>query len=660
MRTHQNCKVFERFKDECKSCFSGFFKDASNTNGCTKNTQVSNCAVYSKSMDSCDLCESHYYLEDKHKCTSVDSPVINCKRYSNKHECLKCFENYFLQNNVCSKGNINFCDEYDNESTCKLCKDQYFLEDNTCKEHDSDLFCDQYHINKNECESCPDEYQLSQEKKCEEINHCDILAEDLNSCIQCSKEYFLHSQTKKCTERTNQTCKSFRPDLDQCETCQETDYLDIEDKYTCKQRMSKSDQCQRYDVAKDRCLECMNDWILADGTCLDPKRKIDNCLQYASDGKCTLCELGFSAFGDLCMPENCVQVKDKVCIGCKSGYFLKHQNFGTNSANNAFKNNCSKYSAHLNCSKLNPSKDECEVCSIGYDFDDYKRCVYQEDFSKNCQKKHQSEPKCLKCNPGFKLTKTHICERDICSLYDESRKCVRCQEDYTLDLDTSECIYLEEDEECLEYDSINETCATCREGFYKNEDFGDKCFEVNEVEHCEFYLKNKNRCKKCFDSYFLENNHCIRHDADLEYLNYFEDCVQCNQNTVYVKPVCLKNGDFHDSKDKSSNCALAYTFMSIFLISLLTALGIFWMFYKKRGCFKDKDEEMYGYRRERTQSHENTNVSNETEKQRRSNSSNSSNDFSRDAQKREDSRDTNANENNMTKRVSKVIVYENQ
>ena len=105
---------------------------------------------------------------------------------------------------------------------------------------------------------------MTASKKCEEILHCKQMNHEQNACTECQLGYYLLEEDHTCRERQNKTCDLYHLNLDQCQSCLESQYLDMENLYKCTPRSKTESNCVQYDLYKDECQTCQENSILAD------------------------------------------------------------------------------------------------------------------------------------------------------------------------------------------------------------------------------------------------------------------------------------------------------------------------------------------------------------------------------------------------------------
>ena len=180
---------------ECRSCQQGYFLETSTT--CSPVEPVTNCVEYDPeaASTSCTRCDSTHYLEEMNTCTLrtleladclVPDPdndlcgtcqsgmrvtddgkrclnlIDNCVTYasssaqSDAFACNLCAEGFYIENNNCVQGNVEFCRVYEtNNASCSVCEQKYYLENNLCKPHDLINSCSEYsNSERNVCVKC--------------------------------------------------------------------------------------------------------------------------------------------------------------------------------------------------------------------------------------------------------------------------------------------------------------------------------------------------------------------------------------------------------------------------------------------------------------------------------------------------------------------------
>ena len=116
------------------------------------------CAMCDNS--NCILCY-HSFPKDG-ACTAPTTQIENCLQYSEESTCSKCKEQYFLNDNKCTRGTIDWCLHYESEKSCSACDTILLKDDKTC---DFTTICSQ-----KGCLSCENK-------------------ESVQQCIQCQKGY---------------------------------------------------------------------------------------------------------------------------------------------------------------------------------------------------------------------------------------------------------------------------------------------------------------------------------------------------------------------------------------------------------------------------------------------------------------------------------------
>ena len=337
------------------------------------------------------------------------------------------------------------------------------------------------------------------------------------------------------------------------------------------------------------------------------------------------------------MPDNCEDFEDGQCKSCISGHFLgprietdDGRDYTTKQENHQDTLVCTKYSFHLNCSKLQKSKDECQECFTGSFKDENNVCVKYPKLE-NCIKSNKSKSECVQCAfgyflaanktcvqtdmpehckdfdietnqcrecfKGFDLDLGNLCQIDNCEEYDHEVRCRRCKDSFALNQDTKKCKYLRNNK-CLVFDRRRTRCTLCREGYYSNKDSGFVCYQVNEVENCEKYVENENLCEQCRDSFVLHQSRCIRKiDHCVEY-GEDEYCTKCKVGKFLFESSCLDekyytwfwNKYMRRMMEKEEKLDIYQIIMLSVLLALVLIFTICFILKKKKlCCFKDEN-----------------------------------------------------------------------
>lgn len=553
----QKCLVglnhcFECYEDGklCKQCDIGYFPDenggCSNTNYCEIADGIE-CIKCKKNYILIGK-ENYYYLINGFKfCKSLNSHDFkNCKIINTENgSCKECEEGYYLgiKDNRCT--NVENCSE-SSFGICKNCNYGFFLD----KKHQKCLIQRDIFINcriSNEgtfCDECDKNFFLDEDKKCVFSNYC--AKGDFNKCDKCIDGYFLSKTDKICTKEKH--CNSGMRDLGICTECIENYYIDFNDG-KCKSNLENNlfKNCIKAD--NGICIYC------GDNTYLDENNKCafsQNCNK-SLDGLCIECKDNFY----LGLDNKCTDVKNCIysdfyhCVECIDNYYY----FGQ-------KNICEIAKGNLtNCKNSYDGIicDECKnnfylnktdnLCYSNKEYNSFYKCAITEQNSENC----------IKCINNYFLGKIdHKCTTmKGCSLSENDKKCLECDEYYCLDKKKNQCIYNDEinDEDKKYYYRCNKTnedgtsCEICNNGYElknglcvdefhceeRNEDGMCKRCGDKDEEYIYYHIQCLNSFFGCVESYF--NKNCLECN---EILN-FQSCTKCLEGYIFnEKNECVK------------------------------------------------------------------------------------------------------------------------
>ena len=236
--TVKHCIYSEVYVD-CKECEDGYYYN-STSSLCLKYIEgFENCKLTTVSGNDtyCYYCKDGFYMnQTNHLCydnKDKKSKFYKCLLtdiYGKK--CISCENNYYLgySDHKCSK--IRGCDLSENENTCIECDDRHCLDQKTQKCENNEEIIDEEHKfyyrckKTNEegdaCESCLDEFELSEDGFCVDKEHC-VEEEDgvCTKCLNnrkyssCLNKYFgcVPTSYMKCIECNNNL------DFDICTKC---------------------------------------------------------------------------------------------------------------------------------------------------------------------------------------------------------------------------------------------------------------------------------------------------------------------------------------------------------------------------------------------------------------------------------------------------------
>ena len=508
--------------EKCDICEDGYFPD--NNGGCT---YTSNCEISYKGE--CNKCNKDFFLTGKKNdvipdfkiCKSLySSDLKNCEIINEQRGiCTSCKEGFFLNDKDFKCTQIKNCSTsiYD---ICTLCKYGFHLnkKNNTCLlSKNQFLFCKET-IDGETCESCIDNYYLSEEdKRCVLQIYCSK-TKDL-VCNECIKGYFL-AENKGCSYTDN--CKNADYQTGYCEECIEGFYLDLKD---MKCKSNRNDEEFKFcKEVKDLCISCHKRYFLGeDNRCSTSK----NCSE-SENGICTLCQPNYYLSKD----KRCTKVKNCLhsnelfkCLECENNYYF---NINSSSCIEIIDSN----SNFTNCKTTDSSGKKCGYCKDDYylNYTD-NLCYNNTEYGMlyKCALASENGEYCTECIKNYYLgIKDNKCVNTvICLNSDENHKCLECGGGYYLNLSDSLCYYnfiIEEENEkkfykCSKTNKKGTSCQICETPFV----LGENGLCVNNYD-CE--IKEGEKCVQCKEGekWF---HFCLNEDYGCVETPY-EGCLNCN------------------------------------------------------------------------------------------------------------------------------------
>jgi len=141
-----------------------------------------------------------------------------------------------------------------------------------------------------------------------------------------------------------------------------------------------------------KCEYCWNSY-LANDVCTPITKTVENCVVYALDGLCSVCNLGYRPNGLTgCVAitiGNCLVEKDNQCQMC-----LKSNLIDNRCVENCSVENC------LGCDGV----DSCYFCTTGYS-QKKNKCIKNTAVNEKCIRLNEKD-ECIWCNIGYHLDKT--------------------------------------------------------------------------------------------------------------------------------------------------------------------------------------------------------------------------------------------------------------
>ena len=447
----------------CKICEDGFLPDENG--GCSYS---SNCKISFRGK--CLKCKENYILnENINVCKSLNIEEFrNCESINNLDGvCQKCIEGYFLTSEDKKCIQTGNCTE-SLLGKCVLCDKGYYLDkkEEKCKEQKGNLLYCKEVIEGENCNSCEDKYYFDQEGNCTSTNYCNKRGE-LGNCKECISGYYLSYFGNTCTNTEN--CYTGIKGIGICDKCFSGYYIDFKDG-KCKSNKENNDfkNCVKAD---GYCIECAMSYYLGE------------------DYKCT-------------STVNCAESINDECIECKENYYL------------GLDKKCSKYEHCIFSNSF-----ECLECENNYYFDKRtQKCKEWDEKFENCKYGYESNG-CDRCKDDFYLNKTdRLCYSNSlndsfykCSITDSyGIFCSECIDGYYLGYKYHRCSFIEgcvlqeNDKKCLECDSFH--CLDVKTGKCENNNNKD----VKKYYKCRKTNEDGTTCAECSEGMALdENGFCI-------------------------------------------------------------------------------------------------------------------------------------------------------
>ena len=334
-------------------------------------------------------------------------------------------------------------------------------------------------------------------------------------------------------EEKCQSCSEEDDKYDQCATCNEGYYLDINyNKSIC--RKIEIEHCISAIVEANsvKCTNCSNGYILHNGQCEKA------------------CDIG--SYGNTCASCNQTYEYKDSCASCHSGLYLLPQKNKTvcsycNESESLNCKECEYISGEIKCtecysyafladgkcitscsggcSRCNyiDGKWTCTQCYNNYflkEIGEGKQC---QECSEGC-KRCTNENSCTECNDGYKLVDgqcTFYCTvgsyPSSCKScdFDQTNKCKDCNQGYYLPTSGTQSQCSDCGSYCLSCygnNNYNPTCTQCYPGYYLS---NNRCTRLCNLGSYYDYCKtcddnNMGYCGSCHDGYYLPINYYSR------------------------------------------------------------------------------------------------------------------------------------------------------
>ncbi|MCP5016266.1 MAG: hypothetical protein GY938_13485 [Ketobacter sp.] len=460
----------------CAQCLKGFIPSL-NYAECLAEEDYRGCIVADPEGARCFLCHPNLVKVDRH----CEKPIIrHCKVYTNDHMqqlCAVCEDFFMLQDNLCLPGNVINCRVYNQGGECSVCDEFHFLINFThsqyCNPINSDLNCLRFSQNNIQlstltCQQCTEGYALTNDQTLFSQDVC-MNIRPIEHCLQYDISNSINSSSFMCT------------------ACEEHYYSSG---YVCLERKRFDNNCKRYSLTHDFCVECMEGHFLSeDRECLKFPTGVRKCEVFASESECLRCQEGFFLQNNMCFKvevsqqiANCLKYDSlQVCAVCLIGYRKTEEGL------------CEEMEAQ-NCLDYT-EEGSCKHCPRNYGLKEdvvtgIINCVIIG--LPNCKKSTLEYPfQCLECERYFYPIdgKCFPVEKVIhhCDIYQSDHECMQCEEGFTLNIENTVCNDEgEESEPLIKNCSIAKIfeeprCQTCDYGHYL---YDGECYvcETQSVE----------------------------------------------------------------------------------------------------------------------------------------------------------------------------------
>ncbi|ESU41734.1 Variant-specific surface protein, partial [Giardia duodenalis] len=256
-------------------------------------------------------CFKGQFLENG-ECISCEVSVMGCEECSERYQCTKCLEGFYLVGNICVACDST-CDTCEGtNSNCTGCPSGKALKGNACVSAGEVIpNCEETMSGTGElaCATCSPGY-YSSEGTCEAcFNQCkDCLGPELADCIRAADGYRYDRQNQRIEKCSVDNCSMCPSAAGTCTKCNDGYYLSTDGSRCTK---GSTVNCRDYVNGQDKCVRCEDGYGFSEG----------------ADPTCIPCQkecLGGCYFANLCPHGNCADgfyfsQKDSTCTACPSG-----------------------------------------------------------------------------------------------------------------------------------------------------------------------------------------------------------------------------------------------------------------------------------------------------------------------------------------------------
>ena len=406
----------------------------------------------------CSVCEDKYYEEITCKTCGE-----HCRRCKNEKECVLCSDGYKLnekglceENSKVIQNKIVQCStgEYPFNATCYSCKDK----DNHSEEcnYKETFICSTSDYSNGVC---------SNENK-------GINSSNSNGDI-CNKGYY----------NINNTCKTCKTTYGECKQCDSTQCHECE---------------KEYYISNGKCIYNENKCIITESKCI----RCINSSEWYKTGECSICT------------ENCHYCINNTCVECNNGFIIYNRTCINNKIDECINytlHDCSRCligyyynSEERKCNKCNETchkcynETTCLECKKGYYLNENNECETLNKQMESCKHTIPGNPdKCAICKNRYYRDQTY-CKKCInnCSICFEENTCIKCEDEYFLLTNTTQCISYNKLINCKT--KTHSGCIECENKYYINKQYCSLCSET--IKHCST-CSNGNQCNECENEY---------------------------------------------------------------------------------------------------------------------------------------------------------------
>ncbi|ELP85466.1 hypothetical protein EIN_518090, partial [Entamoeba invadens IP1] len=552
--------------DECYNSFTlGIMNGHSYCQDCTY--AFPNCNECSTTNYECIRCDNNYYLQNS-QCVSCDSTCFNgCDENGN---CNGCIEGYVL-NDTLSKSCIS-CQTFDpNCQTCKsggvrlclTCNNGYHFSttspyncipcDSTCLE------CDQYGL----CITCktgyiPNSPKTTSCQPCYSVeSNCELCSTTSRKCNLCKTGFYPSSTTPDTCVSCDTTCsKGCNGTNGNCITCISNQYtINLNNPLQCQKCSLFDTHCLTCSTTKRKCLSCQsNVSYINEGVC---KTCDNSCSICDINGICTTCKIGY--IPNSTPQKQCISCFsfDSNCVSCATNGSRACVNCKTNMYPNITSSKC--ITCDQTCGgSCNTQNGICTSCSTGKVFNDppTTSCMDCSLFDANCVLcASYGERKCLQCktNSGTYLDNGNCVPCDVTcapNTCDPSTGyCKQCMKNYIVTSPVSQRC-----DNCFEYDYYCEKCPD------DSSRYCEKCimgkypsFDTNRCQYCDSTCGDMcdgvtGYCTGCQNNYVFSNTTQLKCDSCT---TFDPNCKTCNSNYSRQCVTCQTAGMYPDETTKT-------------------------------------------------------------------------------------------------------------